>query len=86
MQSFYTTKLQEQIDLLGDEEAKRLWEKMKCIIPEFFKDIDVKPSLLHGDLWSGNAGTVDGNPGDIVITRYYLKGHNSEIKYIKDII
>ena len=67
MQSFYTTKLQEQIDLLGDEEAKQLWEKMKCIIPEFFKDIDVKPSLLHGDLWSGNAGTVDGNPGYMMI-------------------
>ena len=47
---------------------------MKCIIPEFFQGIDVKPSLLHGDLWSGNAGTVDGNPGQISITRHYLKG------------
>ena len=32
-------------------------------IPEFFKGIDIKPSLLHGDLWSGNAAEMDDGPG-----------------------
>ena len=47
----------------GDDEAKRLWLKLKPKIPEFFSGLDVKPSLLHGDLWSGNAGQADGRPG-----------------------
>ena len=63
-QTFYTSKLQEQIDLISDKEAERLWEKLKEVLPKFFEDLDVKPSLLHGDLWSGNAGTVDGKPGN----------------------
>jgi len=38
---------------------------MKERIPTFFEGIgQVKPSLLHGDLWSGNAGvTSDGVGG-----------------------
>ena len=44
--------------IMGKDEVHNTW---------IFKDIDVKPSLLHGDLWSGNAGTVDRNPGYIMI-------------------
>ena len=62
-QSFYSTKLEEQILLTKDNEAKSLWRELKAIMPQFFEGIEVKPSLLHGDLWSGNAGTVDGKPG-----------------------
>ena len=62
-QSFYSTKLEEQILLTKDNEAKSLWNELKTIMPQFFEGIEVKPSLLHGDLWSGNAGTVDGKPG-----------------------
>ncbi|WP_047396995.1 fructosamine kinase family protein [Chitinibacter sp. ZOR0017] len=32
-------------------------------IPEFFRDYTPQPSLLHGDLWGGNAaGLADGTP------------------------
>jgi len=31
----------------------------KC---RLFAGIDVKPSVLHGDLWSGNIGAVKGKP------------------------
>ena len=65
LKSFYTTKLEEQISLTEDNEAGRLWKDLKVIMPQFFEGLDVKPSLLHGDLWSGNAGTVDGQPGDM---------------------
>ena len=52
------------MDLVGeDAEAQKLWQKLKLKIPELFVDLNIKPSLLHGDLWSGNAGTVDGKPG-----------------------
>ena len=73
-QTYYTEKLQEQMDFLkrdmhnidgGDAEAEKLWSKLKEMIPTFFEGIgEVKPSLLHGDLWSGNAGvTSDGVGG-----------------------
>ena len=50
-----------------DTETKQLWKKLKQKIPEFFVGIEIRPSLLHGDLWSGNAGQVDGKPGKILI-------------------
>ena len=47
----------------GDSEARSLWSRLQMKIPEFFKGIDIKPSLLHGDLWSGNAAEMDDGPG-----------------------
>ena len=35
---------------------------------------DIKPCLLHGDLWSGNVGTVDGEPCIFDPACYY--GHH----------
>ena len=29
--------------------------------------MDVKPSLLHGDLWSGNVGETDDGPGNVCV-------------------
>ncbi len=57
---FYANKLQEQVDLTKDTEAEKLWEKLKKKIPDMFVGIDVRPSLVHGDLWSGNTGQAEG--------------------------
>jgi len=38
--------------------SQRLTENL----PELFKDYEPVPSLLHGDLWSGNWGSVGGEP------------------------
>ncbi|RWS19467.1 Ketosamine-3-kinase-like protein [Leptotrombidium deliense] len=49
----------------GDRELRELWSKLQIVIPNFFKDCDdnqIVPSLLHGDLWSGNAGETDETP------------------------
>ena len=67
LQSFYTTKLEEQLSLIerdyGDGDAIRLWEVLKPTIPSMFEGLDdVKPSLQHGDLWAGNMALVDGQP------------------------
>lgn len=44
-------------------------------MPEWFEGISpVKPSILHGDLWSGNIGTVDGAPSAFDPATYY--GHS----------
>ncbi|OUL21996.1 fructosamine kinase family protein [Nostoc sp. 106C] len=38
-------------------------EKLLAAIPELLTDHQVEPSLVHGDLWGGNAGcTVSGEP------------------------
>ena len=72
------------MDLLRDDEANTVWKGLKEIIPQFFIGLDVKPSLLHGDLWSGNAGTVDGKPGSIIFiisnfaeSRFYTQARKS---------
>ena len=55
----------------GDAEAEKLWSKLQELMPTFFEGIgEVKPSLLHGDLWSGNAGvTSDGVGGESFLIR-----------------
>jgi fructosamine-3-kinase len=38
-------------------------ERLLEALPSFFRGHSLLPSLLHGDLWSGNAGrTADGEP------------------------
>nr|WP_042342156.1 fructosamine kinase family protein [Calothrix sp. PCC 7507] len=40
-----------------------LQERLLAAIPELLADHQVQPSLVHGDLWGGNAGcTVSGEP------------------------
>ena len=40
----------------------------------FFSNIEVFPSLLHGDLWSGNIGQVDDTP--VVFDPASFYGHH----------
>ena len=37
-----------------DDELRTLWDQLRPKIGMFFKEVEVFPSLLHGDLWSGN--------------------------------
>lgn len=62
---FSRQRLGHQLDLIeksyGDRESRELWAKLQLKIPEFFKDVEIVPALVHGDLWSGNvAECVDG--------------------------
>ncbi|KAF8973661.1 Fructosamine/Ketosamine-3-kinase [Flammula alnicola] len=71
-------------DLLGQLERKGRYQNM-CrkgesikseVIPKLLGSLDIKPVILHGDLWSGNAG-VDKATGQPIIfdpASYY--GHN----------
>ncbi|XP_054262014.1 ketosamine-3-kinase-like isoform X2 [Macrosteles quadrilineatus] len=63
---FAQNRLDHQFRLLekekGDREANELWSRLQIVLPTFFKDLEIKPSLLHGDLWGGNAAETKTNP------------------------
>lgn len=51
----------------GNREVGELWSKLQLTIPKFFKPleekkIEIRPSLLHGDLWGGNVGELNDEP------------------------
>ncbi|XP_077869709.1 ketosamine-3-kinase-like [Saccoglossus kowalevskii] len=64
--TFYAKKLEQQLNLLnkksGDREANELWSNLQLKLPEMFQGLDIKPALLHGDLWSGNASGNKNGP------------------------
>ena len=38
-------------------------EQFFAVVPSFFRDYQPQPSMVHGDLWSGNAGfSIQGEP------------------------
>lgn len=44
-------------------ELQSLGEKLLLAMPKLFSGLEIKPSMLHGDLWGGNvAGLKDGTP------------------------
>ena len=61
---FYNNcRLMPQAYMSGNDEIETLAEKLAEKTPELFKDYTPQPSLLHGDLWSGNsAKTGSGAP------------------------
>ncbi|CAK9301746.1 unnamed protein product [Gordionus sp. m RMFG-2023] len=64
---FIQQKLEYQINMIddkhNDKECISIWSQLKECIPKYFDGIIIEPSLLHGDLWSGNIGqTPDGDP------------------------
>lgn len=47
----------------GNQEVREHWSFLQLKLPQFFKDAEVKPSLLHGDFWSGNVAEITDCPG-----------------------
>lgn len=47
----------------GDREVIEYWSELQLSVHQFFTDCtQIEPALLHGDLWSGNIGQVQGTP------------------------
>ncbi|XP_067141055.1 ketosamine-3-kinase-like [Centruroides vittatus] len=71
-------RLNHQIQLIekdyGDRETIQLWSELQLKLPKFFKDIEIVPSLLHGDLWGGNVGETDNEP--IIFDPATFYGHS----------
>ncbi|XP_071448953.1 ketosamine-3-kinase-like [Hetaerina americana] len=77
--NFYVQqRLGQQIRLVeektGDREAVELWSQLQLKIPKFFEGVEVKPSLLHGDLWRGNV--ADTNAGPVIFDPASFWGHH----------
>jgi len=67
-------RIMHQIRLARDPELSKLGEQLCNNLGDYFEGITVKPSILHGDLWSGNVSGVDGEPGIFDPACYY--GHH----------
>ncbi len=61
VQFWQEQRLKKQLKLAASNgyggEVQRLGEQLTLLIPEFFTDYQPQASLLHGDLWSGNAAS-----------------------------
>ncbi|XP_055264232.1 ketosamine-3-kinase isoform X1 [Moschus berezovskii] len=77
--TFYARqRIQPQMDLVeqrsGDREARELWAALQLKIPGLFHDLDIVPSLLHGDLWGGNV--AEDSSGPIIFDPASFYGHS----------
>ena len=41
-------------------------------LPRFFDGVDVKPAILHGDLWGGNASENSEGPGKSLLDYNFI--------------
>jgi protein-ribulosamine 3-kinase len=75
IQFFTDNRLAPQVRLTRDSVIQAYADKLIARLDGLFSDLDdIKPALLHGDLWSGNVhGTEDGTPCILDPACYY--GH-----------
>ena len=71
---FRDHRLGHQLKLAGDERLSRMAAPVLESLDKFFAGVDVKPSILHGDLWSGNIAAAGGRPTIFDPASYY--GHH----------
>nr|KAF6456067.1 fructosamine 3 kinase related protein [Rousettus aegyptiacus] len=77
--AFYAQqRIQPQMDMVekasGDREALELWSALQLKIPDLFRDLDIVPALLHGDLWSGNV--AEDASGPVIFDPASFYGHS----------
>lgn len=75
--AFYRERrLRPQLDLLGDGHLKALAAPVMDNLGAWFIDVEgaIRPSVLHGDLWSGNISSAAGRPVIFDPAVYY--GHS----------
>jgi protein-ribulosamine 3-kinase len=60
---FRERRLRHQLLLSGDDDLYKVGMKVCERMGDFFEGAgEIRPSILHGDLWSGNIGSADGAP------------------------
>ncbi|XP_073463118.1 ketosamine-3-kinase-like [Aquarana catesbeiana] len=63
---FASQRLHPQLSLIeenyGDRTVLGLWSELQVKLQNAFKDAVIVPSLLHGDLWEGNAAEDEDGP------------------------
>eukprot|EP00884_Botryococcus_braunii_P015675 jgi/Botrbrau1/2791/Bobra.0125s0004.2 len=72
---FRERRLLHQLRLAGDPQLTELGRRLADNLEVFFEGVQVKPCLLHGDLWSGNmTGVAEGGWAILDPATYY--GHS----------
>lgn len=72
---FREYRLQHQLKMTGDSKLQAKGNQLCENLDQFFHDVEVKPAVLHGDLWSGNIAAVNGKPSVFDPATYY--GHSA---------
>ncbi|EHH25338.1 hypothetical protein EGK_09138 [Macaca mulatta] len=71
-------RIQPQMDMVekesGDREALQLWSALQLKIPDLFRDLQIIPALLHGDLWGGNV--AEDSSGPVIFDPASFYGHS----------
>ena len=76
---FRDQRIGHQLQLAGDAHLSELWDNdIAPRLGALFENITVKPSLLHGDLWSGNIGSANGGKPSIFDPAVYWGHHEAE--------
>lgn len=76
---FRDHRIGHQLALAGDSRLTALWENdVAPRLVALFEGVDVRPSILHGDLWSGNIGSADGGAPSIFDPAVYWGHHEAE--------
>jgi len=77
-QFFAEKRLAHQVNLAGDAAIDRVAKELLPRVPDFFPEPEpIVPSIIHGDLWSGNIGTASGQPTIFDPACYYAH-HEAE--------
>ena len=60
-------------------ELQRLGERLLADFPALFSDYSPRPSMLHGDLWSGNYGALPGGEPVIFDPAFYYGDREADL-------
>ena len=74
---FREKRIGHQVRLARDARLSKEWTRTLEAtdgLADLFAGVDVRPSVLHGDLWSGNIAAVEGKPSVFDPAVYY--GHH----------
>lgn len=66
-----------------DKEIVEVGEQLKEKLPSFFEEVDIHPSLLHGDLWAGNTGMDENGVPVLFDPACYYGHHEAELSIMQ---
>ncbi|GAA6042584.1 hypothetical protein JCM8097_003143 [Rhodosporidiobolus ruineniae] len=74
---FGRRRIGDMCERIGDGDVTRLGKELQeRVIPALLGKLDIKPSILHGDLWSGNARYSENRDAPITFDPASYYGHS----------
>ena len=71
-------RLRHMLTLARDAQLSALGDRLLApgVLESFFEGVEVRPSILHGDLWSGNISGLRGGRGVTIFDPATYYGHH----------